>query len=91
MNQTLCVCLTKQRRAPFFGLCLPVFSQTGPLQRIVCLASMGNKCKVSFPRTQQRIASLAIETGVSDLSISELKLCQLTYRRFWRKTSWQMS
>ena len=40
-----------------FGFCLHAFRQAGPPQRVDCLAPMGNRRKVSFPRTQRRIAS----------------------------------
>ena len=40
-----------------------------------------NKRKVSFRKTQRRFASSGIEPGVSDLSIADRTLYQLSYRR----------
>ena len=46
-----------------FGLCLQVFRQDGPSQRIDRFDPMRNWCKVSLPRTQRRILSLEIKPG----------------------------
>ena len=70
MNQALCVCLTTVKQSkPFQVLFASLLSgwatTTGRL-----LGLNGNKCKVSFPRTQRRIASSGIEPGVSSFSIA---------------------
>ena len=70
MNQTPASVQPHHRRAPFFGFCSQVFRQTGPPQRVDCLASVRNKRKVSFPRIQRRIASPGIEPRASNLSIA---------------------
>ena len=40
----------------FFGFSLQVSPLAGPPLRVDCLALMGNMRRVSFPRTQERIA-----------------------------------
>ena len=71
MNQALDLRLSNHNNAEqFFGLCLQVFRQAGPPQRVDRLAQMGNNRKVFFPKTQRRIASSGIEPGVSNLSIT---------------------
>ena len=75
-NQAFCYCPTTLTQSTFFGLCLQVFRQTGPPQ---CVAKE-NKREVSFLRTQQRIASSEIESGVSNFSIANSTLYQLSYR-----------
>ena len=42
---------------------------------------MGTKCKVSFPRAQQRIASSGIEPGTFNFSVTSSTLYQLSHRR----------
>ena len=73
MNKALYVRLTTNRTNAkrFLGFYLQAFRQAGPPQREDCLAQMENKRTVSFPRTQQRIASSRIEPGVSNLSITK--------------------
>ena len=62
-----------------FGLCLPVFCQTGPPHPgIHCLALLGNMCKESFPRTQRRIACSGIELGASNLPLTNPTLYRLS-------------
>ena len=84
---------------PLLGFCLHVFCQDGSPQWVDCLATMGNKCKVSSPKTQQRIASVRIGPGVSNHSINSLtslqsiylwllmKLIQFTYIRIFNNSS----
>ena len=70
MNKlALCICANHTNAMHIFGFCLQVFCQAGPPKRVDCLAPMGNKRKVLFPRIQRRIVSSRIEPGVSDLSI----------------------
>ena len=54
----------------FLGFCLRIIRQAGPPQPVDCLAPMGNKLKVSFPRTQRRIANSRVEPVVSSISIT---------------------
>ena len=63
--------LTHQDKAPFLGSACKSFVRLGPPQRVDCLASIENKRKMSFPRTQERITSSGIEPRVSNLSITK--------------------
>ena len=44
---------TNADEAPFLRFCLQVFHHAGIPQRVDCCTPMGNKRKLSFPRTQQ--------------------------------------
>ena len=63
-----------------FRVCLQVFHQAGPPQRVDWSGVMGNKRKVCFTRAQRRISSSRIEPGASDLSITTQTLYQLSYQ-----------
>ena len=63
----------------FWGFCLQVFHEAGPQQQVDCLALMGNKCQMSFLRTQRRIVCSRIERGTSNLSITSPTLNQLGF------------
>ena len=54
----------------FFLFCLQVFCQAELSQLVDCLAPIGNERKMFYQTTQQRIAILGIEPGVSNLSIT---------------------
>ena len=49
--------LSNHTKEGFFGFCLQVFRPAGPPQQVNCFVLMGNKRKVSFLGTQQRVAS----------------------------------
>ena len=77
MNQTLCTYLITCI-APYSGLCLQVFHQAGPPQRVDCLAAIGNKRN----RLSQRcIASWGIELEVRNFTVINPTFYQLNYRR----------
>ena len=66
MKQAFASVELQQRKALFWILFASLSSGLQP-QRADCSASTGNKCKVSFPKIQLRIASLGIEPGASNL------------------------
>ena len=61
MYQTFYVCLITPMQSTFWVL--QVFCQAGPSQGVDCSAPTRIKRKMSFPRTQQRIASSRIKPG----------------------------
>ena len=81
MNRTLCICLTSSSIKTLFGFCLQVFRRAEPPQMEDCYAPMENKRQVSFPRTQQRVASWGIEPGFSNLLNTNPMLYHLSDRR----------
>ena len=60
----------------FFWFCLQVFCQVGPPQRVDCLASMGNKRRVYFPRTSS-VRRIFKRRGAENLRIMKTKLKDL--------------
>ena len=60
--------------------CLAINHFASSPQQIDCLVPLGNTQKVSFPKTQRRHASSGIEPKAGNLSITNSKLFQLSYR-----------
>ena len=86
VNQAFCDCSTTPTHSTFFGLFASLLSDWATTAGRL-LGANGNKPEVSFPRTQRRIAGSGIELGVSNillvsnLSITDPTLYQLSYRR----------
>ena len=81
LNQALYPCQTKLTDGTFFRFYLKFFHMARQSKQIDCLASMKNKRKVFFTRTQRRIVSSGIEPRVSNLSTTNLTIYQPGYRR----------
>ena len=69
LNQVHCIYQITPTQSNVFGLCLQVFYQAGPLQR-TAWPQLKINAEVSFPKTQQRIASSIVELPTSILSIT---------------------
>ena len=81
------LCPTTSTMATLYWFCLQVFRQARQQQRVDWLASIRNIRKVSFTKTQRRIASSRIEPRAGNLSIMKPTLFyQLSYCRRRKKT-----